>query len=241
VNRVETAIVLAAGAGTRLRELAESKPLCPVGGQTLLEHALTGLAVAGMKRVIVVTGYRAEAIEQVIAQRDWPAEIVTVRSADWRMPNGVSVLAAAPLLDGAPALLVMCDHLVDPPLYAHVAAAGPGAGLRLGVDRRLGHPWVDPLDVTCVETLGHRIVAIGKELEPHNAYDTGVFAIGPALFAALASLEAPSLTEGVRILAAQGTAEVVECSQFDWIDVDDEPAHRAAAAYLASRRNPVAV
>lgn len=232
---IDTAVVLAAGAGTRLRDLAESKPLCPVGGRTLLEHALHGLAAAGMKRVIVTTGYRAEAIEQVIAEGSWPVEVVTARSADWRMPNGVSVLAAAPLLGGAPALLTMCDHLVEAALYAHVAAAGAGDGLTLGIDRRLGHPWVDPLDVTCVATAGDRIVAIGKELEPHDAYDTGVFAVGPALFAALAGLEAPSLTEGVRILAARGTARVVDCSAFDWIDVDDGPAHHSATVYLAAR------
>ena len=61
------------------------------------------------------------------------------------------------------------------------AAAGAQGGLTLGIDRRLGHPWVDPLDVTAVATDGDRIAAIGKGLMPHDAYDTGVFAISPAL------------------------------------------------------------
>ena len=41
-------------------------------------------------------------------------------------------------IDG-PALLLMCDHLVEPALYARMAASDPGDGLKLGIDRRLGH------------------------------------------------------------------------------------------------------
>ena len=203
---IDTCVILAAGAGTRLREAAESKPLCRVAGKPLIDHAIERLAAAGITRVIVTTGYRAEDIEAHLASRAWPVTVETARTADWRQPNGVSALAAAPLLAGAETLLVMCDHLVEPALYARMAAAGAGAGLRLGIDRRLGHDWVDPLDVTCVATDGERIVAIGKEMEPHDCYDTGVFAVGPAFFAALAALELPSITEAVRALIAQGLA-----------------------------------
>lgn len=231
---IDTAVLLAAGAGTRLRAAAESKPLCVVAGKTLLDHALERLAAAGITRAIVVTGYRAEAIEAHIAARDWPLSVETVRSRDWQLPNGVSALAAVDALAGEPTLLAMCDHLVDPALYARMAAAGTGAGLRLGVDRRLGHPWVDPEDVTFVATKGARIVAIGKGMAPHDAYDTGVFAVGAAFFAALAELDAPSITEAVRALAAHGVAEVVECSDLDWIDVDDPKALAAAEDWASS-------
>ena len=228
MSSIDTAVLLAAGAGTRLRDSAPSKPLCAVRGRTLLDHALHRLAAAGMTRAIVVTGYRAEEVEAHVAAGDAPLAVAAVRSADWQQPNGVSALAAAPLLGGAPALLAMCDHLVDPALYAHVARAGAGDGLCLGIDRRLGHPWVDPSDVTFVRTQGDRIVAIGKGLEPHDAYDTGVFAVGAAFFASLAALEMPSVTEGVRRLAADGRALTVDCSAFAWIDVDDAAALRIA-------------
>ncbi len=69
---IETAVLLAAGAGTRLRDAAESKPLCVVGGKTLLTHALERLASVGITRAIVITGYKAELIEGHIASRDWP-------------------------------------------------------------------------------------------------------------------------------------------------------------------------
>jgi 1L-myo-inositol 1-phosphate cytidylyltransferase len=234
VISIDTAVILAAGAGTRLRSAAESKPLCIVAGKTLLDHALERLAEAGIVRAIVVTGYRTEAVEAHIAARDWPLSVETVRTADWQQPNGVSALAAAAALAGAPTLLAMCDHLVEPALYARMAAAGAGNGLRLGVDRRLGHPWVDPDDVTFVATDGARILAIGKGLETHDAYDTGVFAVGPPFFDALAQLEAPSITEAVRALIANDAAEAVECSDLNWIDVDD-PKALAAAEIWASQ------
>lgn len=228
---IDTCVILAAGAGTRLRQMAESKPLCEVAGKPLIDHAIERLAVAGMERVIVVTGYRAGDIETHLASRDWPVTVETARTADWRQPNGVSALAAAPLLAGAETLLVMCDHLVAPALYARMAAAGAGDGLRLGIDRRLGHVWIDPLDVTCVATDGDRITAIGKEMEPHDCYDTGVFAVGPAFFAALSGLESPSITEAVRALIVQGPALTIDCSDLDWIDVDDPKALAAANAW----------
>ena len=233
-----TAILLAAGEGSRLRASAPLKPLCPVGGRALIDHALAGLASAGFERAIVVTGYGAEAIEAHLAGSDQPLAVETVRS-DHRRPNGVSALAAAPLVQGQAALLAMCDHLVEPALYQRLAAVGAADGLTLGIDRRLGHPWVDPFDVTCVATArggvgADRIVAIGKGLEPHDCYDTGVFAIGPGLFVALRELDNPSLTEGVRILARRDRARVVDCSDLAWIDVDDAAALAQAEAWRAS-------
>ena len=230
---IRTAILLAAGEGSRLRTSTPFKPLCPVAGVSLIDHALAGLAVAGITHTVVVLGYGAEAIEAHLANRGMEG-VKTVHS-DHRHPNGVSVLAARSAVedrDDGDALLAMCDHLVDPALYARMAAAGAGNGLRLGVDRRLGHPWVDPLDVTCVATRGELITAIGKGMVPHDCYDTGVFAIGPALFAELAALPEPSLTEGVRALAATGRARAVDCSDLDWIDVDDPPALARAEAWL---------
>ncbi len=231
---IRTAILLAAGEGARLREATPHKPLCPVAGRALIDHALGGLGEAGIERVVVVTGYGAETVEEHLRADRGPVAVETVRSGDWRLPNGVSVLAAAPLVHGAleeGALLAMCDHLVAPALYARMAEAGAGPGLRLGIDRRLGHPFVDQADVTRVQTMGDRIVAIGKGLDPHDCYDTGVFAVGAPLFEVLGRMPAPSLTEGVRALMATARARVVDCGDLDWIDVDD-PAALAAAERL---------
>jgi len=218
---IETAILLAAGEGSRLRPAAPFKPLCPVGGRTLLAHALHGLAEAGLARAVVVLGYGADEIEAHLAAQAWPLAVETVRVEDYRKPNGTSVLAAEARVAGGEALLAMCDHLVDPKLYRRLAQAGASGGARLGIDRRLASDWVDLDDVTRVQSEGERIVAIGKHLEPYDCFDTGVFAVGPALFAALRRFEAPSLTEGMRALAAERTALIADCTDLDWIDVDD--------------------
>lgn len=233
---IDTAVLLAAGEGSRLRAVAACKPLCHVAGRPLIDHAIGGLSAAGIARVVVVTGYGATEIEAHLTARAWPVRVKTVRTPDWRLPNGVSALAAAGQVGPAGALLAMCDHFVHPDLYARVRETGFDKGLRLGIDRRIGHAWVDPQDVTCVRTRGTQIVAIGKGLEPHDAYDTGVFAVGALFLAALASLTAPSITDAVRLLAAGGAAGVVDVTGMNWIDVDDasarDQAEKAAAAGL---------
>ncbi|MGN6377249.1 MAG: NTP transferase domain-containing protein [Sphingomonas sp.] len=228
---IDTAILLAAGQGTRLRDAATVKPLCRIDGVALIDRALASLAAADIRRVIVVTGYEAPQIEEHLAAHDWPVSVETVRTADWRRPNGVSALAAADRLDG-PALMAMCDHVVAPALYRRLAVTGAGEGLTLGIDRRIGHRWVDPDDVTCVATAGDRITAIGKHLDPYDCYDVGVFAVAQPFFDALATLEDPSITEGVRLLTRDRRAGVVDCSDLDWIDVDDARALALAEAWL---------
>jgi choline kinase len=221
---IETAIVLAAGEGSRLRSAAPLKPLCTVGDRTLLAHAISGLAEAGLARAVVVLGYGADQIEAHITARSWPITVETVRVDDHRKPNGTSVLAAQHHVTGGEALLAMCDHLVDPELYRRMAQAGAAGHARLAIDRRIESDWVDLDDVTRVQTAGDRIVAIGKGLDPFDCFDTGVFAAGPGLFSALGPLKAPSLTEGMRVLAGQGRALIADCSDLDWIDVDDQEA-----------------
>ena len=228
---ITTAILLAAGEGSRLRAAAASKPLCPVGGKPLIAHAIHGFAAAGLARVVVVLGYEADAIEAYLAAGAWPIAVETVRT-DYRHPNGVSVLAAEAALAGEEAVLAMCDHLVDPALYARVAQAGSGSGARLAIDRDITSDLVDLDDVTCVRTEGEAIVAIGKHLPEYDCFDTGVFAIGPGLFAALNSLESPSLTEGMRVLATCGIARTIDCSDLAWIDVDDPAALDKAEIWL---------
>lgn len=231
---IRTAVVLAAGEGTRLRAVAASKPLCPVAGRPLIDHALAGLAAAGMTRAIVVLGHRGADVAAHLDARPQPLRVDHAWS-DPRQPNGTSVLMAGPLLGGEDALLVMCDHLVDPALYARVAAHGAGDGLTLGIDRRLGHDWIDPADVTRVATSGDRIVAIGKGLARYDAYDTGVFAIGAKLTAMLGTLDRPSLSDGVRLLAERAQAGVVDVGRFDWIDVDDARALDMAERFWRDR------
>jgi choline kinase len=223
------AIILAAGMGTRLRAVSPSKPLTMVAGQPLLHRILGNLRAVGVTRPLVITGYRGDDVAAVATA----ASAETLHNPHWDQPNGASVLAAAPRLE-ASALLLMADHLASPGVYATVAAAGrPDAGLVLGIDRRMGHPWSDESDVTRVASRQGRITAIGKTLNSYDAHDCGVFLITPELTNALATLPAPGLSDGVRLLAAIGRAAVVDVSAHDWIDIDDPRALALAEAWVA--------
>jgi NDP-sugar pyrophosphorylase family protein len=65
-ERVRDAVILAAGRGTRMKGLTEEvpKPMLPVAGRPILEHIIVTLREAGIDRLLLVTGYRADRIEQ---------------------------------------------------------------------------------------------------------------------------------------------------------------------------------
>jgi 1L-myo-inositol 1-phosphate cytidylyltransferase len=233
------AIVLAAGLGSRLQARGPAKPLVEVAGRPLLQHVLERLAAAGIHEAVVAVGFLAEEIERAAFRWDLSLDVRFVRIADPSAPNGASALAAAPHVSGR-TLLVMSDHLVEPALYVCVKAAGAEPGmLWLGVDRRLGHPWVDHDDVTRVRTEGDAIVAIGKGLPDYNGFDTGVFSVDVALFDALSAIPAPSLSQGVAALAARGAARAIETGDAAWLDVDDPRAHDLAETWFADMRRKV--
>jgi dTDP-glucose pyrophosphorylase len=60
------AVILAAGKGTRMKQLTDAlpKPMLRVQGKPILEHIIDGLITAGVTEVFVVTGYQAEVIER---------------------------------------------------------------------------------------------------------------------------------------------------------------------------------
>lgn len=67
----ETAMVLAAGLGTRLRPITDRlpKPLVTVGGRALIDHALDRLVAQGVRRAVVNLHYKGEMIERHLAAR----------------------------------------------------------------------------------------------------------------------------------------------------------------------------
>src|ERR1041385_7509330 len=60
------AVILAAGKGTRMKELTSElpKPMLRVQGKPILEHIAEGLKSAGIRDIFIVTGWRAEVIEE---------------------------------------------------------------------------------------------------------------------------------------------------------------------------------
>ncbi len=234
------ALIVAAGYGSRLREVSPSKPLTLVNGIPLIDRVLRAAIAGGVSGVTVVTGHEADRLERhlALAAATLGVPIRCIRTGDWSLPNGHSVLTGADAIGAHRHLLMMADHLIDPALVARVAAA-PHAALTLGIDRRLDNPLVDLDDVTRVRTDGDRIVAIGKHLPDYDCYDTGVFAVDArfhdALRASIAAGGAGSISAGVEALAAQGAARVVDIGNAWWLDVDDPRALTQAEAAVSAQ------
>ena len=74
------AVILAAGQGSRLLPLTEDTPKCllDLAGRSMLEWQLRGLAAAGIREVVVLTGFRSDLVESAL-QRIAPAGL-TVRT-----------------------------------------------------------------------------------------------------------------------------------------------------------------
>jgi 1L-myo-inositol 1-phosphate cytidylyltransferase len=231
------ALIIAAGFGSRLREVSESKPLTPIAGIPLLELGARQARAAGAKRVVVVTGHEAERIEAAlpaIAQRAG-LPVIAQRVADWSKPNGWSVMAGAAVIDGD-YLLMMSDHIFSGPILKQLAQQGSAdRGVTLAIDRRTDHPLIDPDDATWVQT-GERgfIRAIGKTISHFDAVDCGAFLATPelalAIQAAIDAGQAGSLSEGMQRLADAGRAATMDIGEAWWLDVDDPRAYALAEA-----------
>ena len=61
------AVIIAAGFGSRISALSDSKPLTPIAGIPLIELGIRQLAAAGVTRVVVVTGHEGERVEAFLA------------------------------------------------------------------------------------------------------------------------------------------------------------------------------
>jgi len=184
-RRVERAIILAAGRGSRLArgdDDALPKPLRPVGGVALLVRILRTLAREGIREAVVVVGYESAQIRAALVE---PARVLGltltfVENGHWEKSNGVSLLAAAEHLDRE-CLLTMADHLVAPELVRRLVRAElPPGACALGVDFDIERCF-DLDDATKVRVTGSAITAIGKELDGYNAIDTGIFRINMSL------------------------------------------------------------
>lgn len=83
------AIILAAGRGSRMKNLTEERPKCLVElrGKTLLDWQLTALRAAGISEIAIVTGYKRE----LLADRG----LVEFHNPRWAETNMVSSLACA--------------------------------------------------------------------------------------------------------------------------------------------------
>jgi len=235
---IKDCLIVAAGKGTRIKGLGDLKPMVNLGGRPLIEHAMLAAAANGVENFVIVIGYKAELLQTFLADigKKYSWTITTVFNPDYELENGISVLAGEPFLKNE-FFLAMCDHLVEPSLYAALLSNDlPSGAVGLGVDINMNNPNVDLEDVTKVHLNGSLITEIDKTLTTYNAFDTGIFRANPRLFSAIKLSKKQtgdgSISGGMRVLALSGLARGIDIGRATWFDVDSLDMHNKALIWL---------
>lgn len=219
------AVVLAAGRGTRMKELTADrpKPMLEINGKPLIEHVLERLRAAGFTRALVVTGYRAESIEQHLANYRMDIEFVRQEPQDG---TATGALLARGFAGGDPFLFTFGDILATPEDYSGIAARLESEG---GASAAVGVKWVeDPWRGAAVYEESGRVTRIVEKPPPGTSgthwNSAGLYTFRPEVFEELARVERSprgeyELTSAVEALLAGGRRLLLYALQGGWKDV----------------------
>jgi choline kinase len=203
------------------------KPLVQVAGVALIAHALEHARASGCTQAVVVIGHEGDQVRAAVEQMrlaDAGLDVTFIANPNTDDPNGVSLLAARPLAEEI-FFLQMVDHVfggVALPKLAERALATGEAG-RLLVDE--APRGIDISDATRVRLDGERITAIGKQVEPWDAIDTGCFLLTRVAFDALQQVgtsEPLTVSAGMRQLVRRRVLGAVSIDGMPWADVDTQ-------------------
>jgi MurNAc alpha-1-phosphate uridylyltransferase len=109
----KTAMVLAAGLGTRMRPLTNDRPkaLVEVAGRALIDHVLDRLADAGVERAVVNVHWFADRLEQHLGARGRGPEIIISDERAELLETGGGLKKAASLLGPDPVFVANIDSV----------------------------------------------------------------------------------------------------------------------------------
>src|SRR5512133_1623852 len=123
MTKISKAVILAAGRGTRMRELTAElpKPMIEVRGKPVLQHIVEGLRDAGIRGCLIVVGYRADAVQDFFG--DGSGYNVAIQYTTQTVQDGTGrvVELAHNFATDRPFILAYGDILVDRPNYKRVA------------------------------------------------------------------------------------------------------------------------
>ena len=232
------ALIIAAGMGTRLRPVGDTKPLVSLLGLGLIERVILTAKKSGIKEFCIVTGYNGEKIrEQLSDGKKYGVKIQYVQNDQWTKGNAISVLKARDHFKES-FVLLMADHNYDHRILNELLKTKIGKDeCILCVDKSPGdHLNID--DATKVRTVDHRIEAIGKDLSDYNCIDTGIFICNPVIFDALdqsISKGDDGLSGGIKILAQRHKMRSMPLGDNFWIDVDDKTDKQNAEQLICNK------
>ena len=148
MTKIQTAIVLAAGYGLRLKPLTDHtpKPLVPVAGRPMIDYALDKLQAFGIRNVVINVSYLKEPLIAHLAGR----KNLTIKISEEPEPleTGGGLKKAQSLLGSEPVFVINSDIIWtdESPSPAGVGEGGQspdeGRGVETALDR-LAHHWDD--------------------------------------------------------------------------------------------------
>lgn len=239
------AIILSAGQGKRLLPLTAQRPKCllPLGGRTVLEWQVAALAANGVRDVVVVTGFQAQAVEAVIGSR--PNDDVRVRTLHnpfFQVADNIgSCFVARHEMENGDFVLLNGDTLFHPKLFAQ-ARAQARASIAVTVDRKERY---DSDDMK-VRLDGGRLAAIGKALPEEDSHAESIgmlFFSGDGGRDFVDALECTIRSEDglkrwylsvIDELASRATIGIADICGQEWCEIDF-PKDLPAAERLATR------
>ena len=226
--KIDKAVILAAGRGTRMRELTAElpKPMIEVRGKPVLQHIIEGLRDAGVRQSLIVVGYRADYVRNFFS--DGSGYNISIQYATQAVQDGTGrvIDLSRDFVQQCSFILSYGDILVDPANYKRIANLPENMEAIVTVTRgedvsKGGAVFVN--DQMEVVDLREKT----KPGEPTSQlYNAGIYAFRLSIFDFTAKLK-PSprgeyeLTDAIRDLAQSGKkVQAVELTG-GWADVRD--------------------
>ena len=236
------AVILAAGKGTRMGGLTQElpKPMLKVHGRPILEHILGGLVDAGIREVCIITGWRAEVIENHFGDGSRFGVRIVYARQEVQDGTGRAPEYAKAFVGSDDFLLTYGDILVKPETYGRMIRRyqeGDFAGVitvTIGEDvskgginifdeafrlRRLVEK-PSPAQIAELKAAG-----LLKEGDPYY-YNAGIYIFRPGIYESTARLK-PSprgeyeLTDAISMLIESGLQLAGLLIEGRWVDVRD--------------------
>ena len=229
---IDKAVILAAGRGTRMRELTAElpKPMIKVRGKPVLQHIIEGLRDASVRELLLVVGYRADAVRNFFgdgSRCNVAIEYVTQVTQDG---TGRVVDLAREFVKDSAFVLAYGDILVDPANYKRLVDMPDDVEACLTATRgedvsKGGAVFVNErMEVVDIREKSDRCSAISESAVPF--YNAGLYVFRPTIFEFTAKLK-PSprgeyeLTDAIRELAQSGKKLKALELTGEWADVRD--------------------
>ena len=232
VTKIQKAVILAAGRGTRMRELTAElpKPMIEVRGKPVLQHIVEGLRDAGIRDCLVVVGYRADAVQDFFGQGSRYNVAIQYKTQSVQDGTGRVVELAHEFVTDHPFILAYGDILVDPENYKRLVNLSDGVDATLTVTRgedvsKGGAVFVnDQMELLDIREKSDRWSGLSQDAVPF--YNAGLYAFRPSIFDFTAKLK-PSprgeyeLTDAIRDVAQSGKRVRALKLTGEWADVRD--------------------